>query len=200
MTTRHPEKLLDSLVSEYHHVREELRREGKEGSWRRRFETKLEDMQADFERALSRWVQDDDQRRQWREHIYHQASRPDGLELGEPPLFVGESQSGTSIFVRLDGDDTVVTADGSIADRRPAPPDEELERTPRSLLRKVFPNQEVREVFGAPEPALGEFVEFVLGGGGEPPWEHARELYSDGLIDVDFSVTGRGRRLVNSRS
>jgi hypothetical protein len=33
---------------------------------------------------------------------------------------------------------------------------------------------------------------------GGPPWEWASELFADGLIDMDFSLTERGKRFTQS--
>lgn len=52
---------------------------------------------------------------------------------------------------------------------------------------------EVEEVFGVSPEALQALAAFAERGG-EPPWEHAAELLADGLIDVHFELTPRGKR------
>jgi hypothetical protein len=49
----------------------------------------------------------------------------------------------------------------------------------------------------APE-ALTALEEY-RGAGGEPPWQYASALLADGLIDVHFELTPRGRRVLAQR-
>ena len=49
------------------------------------------------------------------------------------------------------------------------------------------------EVFETSPEALDTLAGF-LDGDGPPPWDNARELLADGLIDVHVAVTPRGRR------
>ena len=53
--------------------------------------------------------------------------------------------------------------------------------------------EQFREVFDADRAALGALRDFCASGG-DPPWEHAAALLADGLVDVDFALTARGRR------
>jgi hypothetical protein len=53
---------------------------------------------------------------------------------------------------------------------------------------------EVRETFGADPSALKALADFYEQEGSHPPWLHAAELLRDGLIDVHFDLTPRGRR------
>ena len=49
------------------------------------------------------------------------------------------------------------------------------------------------ETFTASTKALRELAGY-LRGSGSPPWDSAGELLADGLIDVHFALTPRGRR------
>src|SRR5690606_1633210 len=55
------------------------------------------------------------------------------------------------------------------------------------------------ETFAVPEEAV-EALEVFLGGGGSPPWDWARVLYEDGLIDADFGLTPRGARRLGTET
>jgi len=50
-----------------------------------------------------------------------------------------------------------------------------------------------REVFDAVPAALRALRDFRASGG-DPPWGHAAALLAEGLIDVDFGLSARGRR------
>jgi hypothetical protein len=52
---------------------------------------------------------------------------------------------------------------------------------------------EFEEIFDVSPEALQALTEFVEREG-NPAWEHAAELLADGLIDVHFELTPRGRR------
>ena len=57
---------------------------------------------------------------------------------------------------------------------------------------------EFREQFDGGPGALRALRRFRASDG-DPPWEHASALLSDGLIDVDFGLTARGRRALAQR-
>jgi hypothetical protein len=55
------------------------------------------------------------------------------------------------------------------------------------------------ETFDAPEEAqiaLGEYTKDPSRGA---PWQYVNDLYRDGVVDPNFSLTQRGRRLMDSR-
>ena len=49
------------------------------------------------------------------------------------------------------------------------------------------------EIFDASPEALAA-LDAYRRDGGEPSWQYASELLADGLIDVHFELTPRGRR------
>jgi hypothetical protein len=55
---------------------------------------------------------------------------------------------------------------------------------------------EFREVSDANRSALGALRNFSASGG-DPPWEHASALLTDGLVDINFALTARGRRALD---
>jgi hypothetical protein len=66
----------------------------------------------------------------------------------------------------------------------------EVEELPAHELEHAL----VRETFGADPAALKALADFYEQEGSHPPWQHAAELLRDGLIDVHFDLTPRGRR------
>src|SRR5688572_22535003 len=50
-----------------------------------------------------------------------------------------------------------------------------------------------QERFAVPREAVLALAALATTPGGEPPWAWARALYEDGLIDLDFGLTPRGR-------
>jgi len=58
---------------------------------------------------------------------------------------------------------------------------------------------EFREVFDV-EPSAVRALRDFSASGGEPPWEHASARLADGLIDLDFALTARGRRALATKS
>lgn len=58
---------------------------------------------------------------------------------------------------------------------------------------------EFDETFEASDDALDALAMF-LAEESEPAWEHASELLADGLIDIHFAATPRGRRARFTRS
>jgi len=54
------------------------------------------------------------------------------------------------------------------------------------------------ELFDASPEALAA-LDAYRRDGGEPPWQYASELLADGLIEVHFELTPRGRRALARR-
>src|SRR5918999_1325281 len=108
-----------------------------------------------------------------------------------PLVYQGRSKvSGSIVEVRRKGDELLVEVDGTLLERVAAEKDL-AEPTP--ALRFRVNGTEFEETFNASPEALRSLADF-LGQGGSPPWEHASELLADGLIDVHFDLTPRGRR------
>jgi hypothetical protein len=194
MTTaaRHPLDQIESLAASFRHVREEHRGKQPESSVRRRLGDDVQDLEARVETLLTQWVPDPDQRRAWRAHVYEGEAPPaDDLER-RPPVFKGQAESGSRIEVRPQEDgryDAVI--DGRPADRLPA--DVRFSAGPLPIA-----GQDWRETTDAPPEALSALRRYVSGEDGQPPWEWARPLFTEGIIDVNFGLTDRGRRILES--
>ena len=87
-----------------------------------------------------------------------------------------------------------VAVDGHLVERLP------VERVPIAEGPAVFrlDGTDLQESFAASDRAVRALRQF-RSAGGSPPWDHASELLSDGLTDVNFSLTERGRRALHMR-
>lgn len=188
----HPIDQLEAIVAEFRHLRGEYRREGESGSWRRTQRSRLDELQQRFETLLSRWVAEEPARAAWRAFLHEGSAAPsDDLERS-PPAYLGTAEHGSQVVVleRRDGAYDIVV-DGSRADQAPARFNFGSHRSQRLRLAA----QEWRETTGAPPAALEALHRHLAAPEKEPPWEWARALFADGLIDANFSLTARGRRL-----
>jgi hypothetical protein len=193
-TTAHPIEQLEQLAAEYHHWSQEYRREGEQGSTRRTIEKHLKDLDEHFDSLLAHWVDNEPVRQAWYEHLRHDGPRPEDELVQYPPIFVGHSDSGSEVQIRPNAEGTYdVLVDSIRADRLLA----EMTFPQNSPTRIV--GQEWMETTNLNATALAAFRRFFAGGKGKiaAPWEWARVLYGDGLIDVNFGLTARGRRILN---
>jgi hypothetical protein len=182
---------LDALVHHYYHLRNEHERSQPESSMRRRLEDDLLEVRERFERLLDEWVPDPELQEAWREHIRNRGPVPLEPPAIRPLVFQGRSEvSGSTVEVRRKGDELQVEVDGSLLERVAAEKDLSV-TTP--ALRFRLNGTEFEETFSASPEALRALADF-LDEGGSPPWEFVSELLADGLIDVHFDVTSRGRR------
>ena len=182
---------LDALVHHYYHLRNEHERADPESSTRRRLEDRMLEVRETFERLLEEWVPDPELQEAWREHIRNRGPAPPEPPAIRPLVYQGRSKvSGSIVEVRRKGDELLVEVDGTLLERVAAEKDL-AEPTP--ALRFRVNGTEFEETFNASPEALRSLADF-LGQGGSPPWEHASELLADGLIDVHFDLTPRGRR------
>jgi hypothetical protein len=88
-----------------------------------------------------------------------------------------------------------VTVDGTLVERITGEKDFAPVHVP---LRYRLNGNDVEETFSASVEALGALADF-LDDGKPPSWEYPSELLSDGLIDVHFALTPRGRRALATR-
>jgi hypothetical protein len=182
---------LDALVHHYYHLRNEHERSQPESSMRRRLEDELLEVRERFERLLEEWVPNPKLQEAWREHIRNRGPVPPEPPAIRPLVFQGRSEVSSSIVeVRRKGDELQVEVDGSLLERVAAEKDLSV-TTP--ALRFRLNGTEFEETFNASPEALRALADF-LDQGGSPPWDYASELLADGLIDVHFDVTPRGRR------
>jgi hypothetical protein len=183
---------LEVLAREYHHLQSEHERTNPESSTRRRVEDKLLDVRERFDRLLDELVDDEDLRQQWRAYLRHKTDEPSGPEAVASVLFKGTAaDTGSVAEIRgRKGEELKVYVDGALVERIPARNAFDWSGSP---ARYRMNSTEFTETFDASQEARDELVAF-LDGGGSPPWEHTRELLSDGLIDTHWALTPRGQR------
>lgn len=191
MSSKVPEEELRKIVREYRHTRDEHTREGESGSWRRRQRAQLSDLETRFEQILSHWFPDESIRAQWREHLFRAATEPPPVHE-VPRLYRGRSETGSIMEVfETEAGEWEYIVDGTVADRRTG------RKSTEATVR--LGGQMFQEAFYAPAEALEALRTHVAEQpAGGPPWEWAPELFADGLIDLNFSLTERGRRFVRS--
>ena len=186
---RHEE--LDALAHYYHHLRSEHERSQPQSSMRRQLEDRLLKTRKRFERLLEEWVPDPELQEEWREYLRNRRPEPSGPPTIRPLVFQGRAEaSGSIVEVRRKGDELQVEVDGSPLERVAAEKDLSV---PTPALRFRLDGMEFEETFNASPEALRALADF-LDQGGSPPWQHASELLTDGLIDIHFDLTPRGRR------
>jgi hypothetical protein len=181
---------LEALVR-YAHKLESQRSQLGPGSARRHLEDHLAAVRERFERLLEEWVPDPEVRLAWRAYLDHHAPEP-----GAPPpirrlVFRGRGEaSGSIVDVTGRGEELSVEVDGALVERVAGEKDFTSELPG---LRWRLNGTEFEEIVDASPEALQALADFSAGGG-EPPWEHAAALLADGLIDVHFELTPRGKR------
>jgi hypothetical protein len=187
---------LAALVHHYQHLHNELEREKPGGSTRRELEQKLLETRDRFDRLLEEWVPDEEVREQWREYIHNRRAEPDEPAGIEPLAFQGLTDAGSIVQIRGQADEYQVWVDGSLQERIAAQKDLSVD-TPDLHFR--WDGKEIAETFNASEDALTVLARYRYDPELSPPWEYASELLADGLIDVHFDLTPRGKRAIAAR-
>lgn len=191
-TSADPRGELLKIAAEYRHQKTSHADEGERSGHRRRIEARLAETEARFESLVARWVEEEEDRSAWRAHLHKGSPPPREPEPPEPPVFKGRTESGSVVEIRQrrDGGEDVLV-DGSVIEHRegPAPDEPALDVN----------GQRVTETFQASAGAIASLRAFLKTAGATPPWERARELLDDGLIDVNFGLTARGRRALAAR-
>jgi hypothetical protein len=182
---------LAALVHQYQHLHNELEREKPEGSTWRELEDRVQDVRQRFDRLLEEWVPDEELREQWREYIHGRRPEPDEPDPIEPLAFQGLTDAGSVVQVLGQADEYQVWVDGSLQERIAARKDLSVDKP---VLHFRWDNKEIPETFNASEDALNALAAYRDDRDASPPWEHASELFADGLIDVHFDLTPRGKR------
>lgn len=181
---------LEALARYYHRLETQRSHRGP-GSARRHVEDHLADVRGHFDRLLEEWAPDDQLRAAWRAYLDHHGPMPDVPTAVRRVLFRGRAEaSGSVVEVSGRDDELRVEIDGALIERIAGEKDFTSD-LPGFSWR--LDGTEFEEIFAAsPEArdALGEYV----ASGGRPPWELASELLADGLIDVHFELTPRGKR------
>ena len=187
---------LEALARYYHHLQNEHKRAAPESSVRRRIEDRLLDVRERFDLLVEEWIEDEDLRGAWLEHLHNRAAAPDGPEAIRPLVFRGVTEAGSDVEVRERTDEELeVRIDGALVERVAA--EEDFASTVRPL-RVRLDRLRAEETFTASREALDALAEF-LEGDESPPWDFAPELLADGLVDVHFALTPRGRRALATR-
>lgn len=182
---------LDALTRHYHHLQVEHHNASPGSSARRHLEDKLLRVRQRIDRVLEEWVPAEELRASWRRYLEHHGPEPDGPPAIEQVVFRGRSEvTGSVVEIRGSGDELRVWVDGSLVERVAA--EKDFASTEPVVTFRLNDNEfeETFEVSGEALQALSDFVER----GESPPWEHAQELLSDGLIDVHLELTPRGHR------
>lgn len=187
---------LEALVRHYHHLQNEHKRTAPESSARRHLEARLLDVRRRFDRLLEEFVHDEELRTAWREHLHNRAPEPPGPPAIRPLVFRGVSDAASVVEIRgTKGDELEVRVDGAVTERIAGEKDF-ASTTPPLAFR--LNGTEAHETFTAPAEALDALADHV-DDGKRPPWDFASDLLADGLIDVHFALTPRGRRALASR-
>lgn len=182
----HPIDELREIANQFRYVQAEHEREGEPGSWRRRQGAKLARLEQKFATLLERWVPPY-QQEFWRAYLYRDGAAPE-VSLPNRLVFQGRSPSGSVLEVReRDTGERTVVVDGSLQTTLPVRHPVEA---PFSFGRSSF-----AEFFEVPPQAVTVLMEYVNGESSRPPWQWARVLYDQGVIDAHFRLTERGRRL-----
>jgi hypothetical protein len=185
-------EVLEALARRYHHLEGEHERDRPEGEEWRRHEHLLLEVRERFERLLAEWVPDLELREAWRRYLGHRGPEPPGPSPIPRLVFRGRSRvtgSVAEVYATNDGE-VQVEVDGASVGRAAAEKDFAATQAP---IRFRLDDREFVETFRVSPAALAALDAFVEDGG-SPPWEHAVELFADGLIDLHFDLTPRGRR------
>ncbi|MGD8825100.1 MAG: hypothetical protein PVI24_08985 [Myxococcales bacterium] len=192
MPIRTVEDQLRETVRRYRHVQGEHARQSEDSSLRRKRETELEELKSQFEGMLDHWVDDDALRAGWQDHLFEGGPEPD-LEGEIPPVYKGRSKVGSILVVRPnDSGEWEYVVDGSLAAHHP---EGWRYGGPGGMH---FAGQAFEEVLDAPAEAVEALRAHFADPSGEPPWQWAPALIREGLIDMHFSLTDRGRRLIEA--
>lgn len=191
-----PFELLRQLAWRYHRFKQQHKHRGPVSSRSRQHQQVLKELEESFERALDRWVDDETLHEAWLAHFYHFAPEPRGPALPKPPIFKGRDPSGRSAaLLPAQGGGYELMIEGKPVRRLSGPvrfPDRPL----RSLRVGGFGFAETFDASDAAVEALNEYARDPSRGA---PWKYASDLYSDGVVDPNFGLTPRGRRLIDAR-
>lgn len=186
---------IQAIAREYHRMQQEHKREGVEGSWRRRLEEEMQTLQHKFDSLMVRFVHEPAAREQWDTYLRHGGEAPGLPELPAPLLFRGQSETGSILEIQEHHGEQAFFVDGALATRRAERFVLHEGTSPPTLH---FHAQDFVECFDASDDAKQALLRYVDDPGNGPEWRVAPELVRDGLIDPTFALTDRGRRFVAS--
>jgi hypothetical protein len=186
---------LEALARHYQRLQVAHQNASPGSSAKRRLEDKLLRVRERFDRVLEEWVPEEELREAWRAYLEHHGPAPDGPAALQPVVFRGRSEvTGSVVEIRRSGDELRVDVDGSLVERVAAEKDF---KATEPVVTFRLDGQEFEELFTVSDEAIQALADF-LEGGESPPWEYASELLADGLVDVHFALTPRGRRALAS--
>lgn len=183
--------MLTRLAAEYRHFQQEHEREPAERPTRRTLQARVTRIGERFEQLLAQWVDDEELRERWLRHLYKGDAAPEEPRMATPPEFLGVTDAGTRVEVRAcedGGFDLIV--DGRLERHETLP----WHLDPDMIEPFQIAEYTCRELFAAPPEAAQALAAFVRAPESEPPWQWARVLLEDGLVDANFSLRPRGRR------
>ncbi len=181
---------LEALIRHCHHLESEHRHAHREGTVRHHLEIRLSEEHRRFEHLLAVYVSDEETRNAWRAYLHHRGGEPEGPPAISPLVFKGRSAAGSVVEIRNDRSGGLdVEVDGQLVERLAA----ERAAIDEPLGVYVLDGAEFHEEFDAPPNARRALRSF-LASASSPPWEYAATLLADGLVDVNFALTARGRR------
>ena len=193
-TVKHPNAQLRELASNYRHLKGEHRREGEQGSRRRHLERQMEELEQKFKTLLARWVPDQESQTIWQNYLHRGGLVPEDELERVPPVFLARSPLNSLVVVQESKQgDYEVLVDGTLVQRLPAT--FSFGDSPYRTVSLV--EREWTEISRASPPALQALKHYVQFSSGDPPWQWARMLWGDGLIDFNFGLTSRGRRVLS---
>ena len=184
---------LDVLGRHHHHLAEASRRAAPGSDLRKDLRVRLTALERQFDRVLATHVPDLEDRDAWRRWLHGGRLERWPFVVPRPlVVFRGRSWAGSTLALnRLDDGELEVILDGVLVDRigRSA----ELDSTTAPVTFR-FRGVDYDEEFHAGADAIAAVGAHVGQPEREPPWEDAPELFEDGLIDLAFELTPRGRR------
>ena len=140
---------------------------------------------------LAGFVHHEEVREQRREYIHGHRSEPDEPQGIDPLVFQGLTDAGSIVQIRGKADEYQVWVDGSLQDRIATRKDLSVDT---ASLHFRWDGKELVEIFNASDEALRALADYRDDPAASLPSEYASELLADGLIDVHFDLTPRGRR------
>jgi len=195
MEQANPGQLLLQLAKQYQHLKSENKAKGPESRQNRRHEQDMETLAQRFATLCDHWISDEERRTAWRDHLYHFAPPPPVDDWPPPLVFRGTAQPGNVAEILETDSGYHIFIDGKEETREP----QHIRLTDQPIAELRVSGLAFEEKFSAPPAALDQLAEWYEHPTDGAPWEWSRDLYLDGLIDPDFSLTVRGKRLFEQR-
>jgi hypothetical protein len=188
--------ILRQLAYRYHHYKQENKQKGPVSSRNRRHTRDMRELEQAFDKAVERWLPDPAARDAWREHFYHFGPVPPDPQLAPPPAFRGRDETGRTMELTPapDGGYTLVVGGKPVRSVAAS-----VQLGDQRIHAVRAEGAAFAEVFEAPDAAKDALTAYIDSPDIGTPWEHLSDLYSDGVVDENFGLTARGRRLIAAR-